>query len=94
MNKSYNTSHVYSFIDEWARLKTEIKKFEIRCAAYKKRAQNLMNQQNTDMLYGSDFKVVKKRNHSTHITKSNIPQDLWDRYSQITSFDAFYVKRQ
>ena len=82
-----------SFIDDWAILKEEIKKLEARCKLYRKKAEKIMNQENMNTLYGNNYKVDRREKHISRITKANLPQDIWDQYSTISSSQCYYVKR-
>tara|TARA_B100001123_G_scaffold392561_1_gene471851 strand:- start:220 stop:480 length:261 start_codon:yes stop_codon:yes gene_type:complete len=81
------------FIDQWANVKAQIKRLNAQCETYRKRADKLMRQQNTNILQGNNYSVVKRTTHITRIKKSDMPQDLWHQYSTVNSHQAFYVKK-
>ena len=82
-----------TFIDQWANLKTEIKRLNAQCEKYRKQANRLMNQQNTNTLRGTNYNVVKRVTHTARIKKADMPRDIWDQYSTVNTYDTFYVKK-
>ena len=47
-----------TFIDQWANLKAEIKRLNLQCEVFRKRADTLMQQDNTNVLQGTNHHVV------------------------------------
>ena len=82
-----------TFIDQWANLKAEIKRLNLQSEVYRKRADTLMQQNNTNVLQGTNHRVVKRVTHTTRIKKSDMPQDIWDQYSTVNTHNVFYVKK-
>jgi hypothetical protein len=82
-----------NFIDKWGELKQQIKRLEQKCVVYKNRADKLMTEKDINTIRGDAFTIIKKPKISTRIKKTDIPLHLWDQYSSVNSYSAFYVKK-
>lgn len=82
-----------NFIDKWGEIKQQIKRLEQKCTVYKNKADKLMTEKGINTIRGDVFTIKKRQQISTRIKKIDIPLHLWDQYSSVNSYCAFYVKK-
>jgi hypothetical protein len=39
------------------------------------------------------LRVTRRTIHTSHLTKKNIPKNIWDRYSSISTHNSYYMKK-
>lgn len=78
-------------LDNWYKAKQEICVLEQKCEKYKKVADKLMTQTEKNTLKSLSYSL-KKIDISKHtISKNDVPNEIWDRYSKKTSYSSFYL---
>lgn len=87
-NDDYN-----KILNEWFQAKEQLKKYEDLCEKYKSQVNKIMIKNNKNSLVTDKFKVSKRSQISSRISKSSVPEDIWEKYSTSTMFDVFTIKK-
>lgn len=78
-------------LDNWYKTKQEISILEKKCEKYKKVAEKLMSQTQKNTLKSTSYSL-KKIDISKHtISKNDVPDEIWNKYSKRTSYSSFYL---
>lgn len=82
------------FLGKWDETKKEISILEKKIEKYKKVAEKLMEEQNTQVLSGKGFTLTKKSVTRRTVTKNNLPEELWNKYSYPSTSNFFYLSEK
>ena len=84
-------SNIENILVDWNDAKNKLEKLEERIKKYKNEICKEMNRRDTDKITEGKFCVTRRRNTRTYITKENLPEDIWKRYSSRCSYDALFL---
>ena len=87
-NDDYN-----KILNEWYHAKEQSKKYEDLCEKYKSQINKIMIKNNKNSLTTDKYKVSKRSQIVSRISKSSVPEDIWEKYSTSTMFDVFTLKK-
>jgi len=82
-----------NLLNKWYDAKQEISMLEKKIEKYKEVAESIMNKTNTDVLSSSKYNLSKREMNKTTIGKKDLPEDIWNRYSKETFYNAFYISK-
>ena len=85
---SYN-----KILDDWQYAKDQLKKYEDLCEKYKSQINKIMVKNNKNSLTTDKYKVSKRSQIVSRISKNSVPEDIWEKYSTSTMFDVFTLKK-
>ena len=88
-----NKTELDGFLENWYETKQEITKLENKIEKYKRIARKMMDENETDLLHNSTYKLARKDGSRTTIGKDDLPEDIWNRYSKKTYFTSFYISK-
>ena len=80
-------------LSEWYKLKKNLKQLQEREDQIKKIVRVIMNNERSDKLKSDDYQVSKRTMNKTFLTKHDLPEELWNKYSKKKSIEALYLKR-
>lgn len=78
-------------LSNWYKTKQEIILLEQKCEKYKKVAEKIMYQTEKDILKSDSYSLKKIDINRSTISKSDVPNDIWDKYSKKTSYSSYYL---
>ena len=78
-------------LDNWYKAKQEISILEKKCEKYKKAAEKLMSQTQKNTLKSTSYSLKKIDISKNTISKNDVPDEIWYRYSKRTSYNSFYL---
>jgi hypothetical protein len=81
-------------LKNWNDAKIEIASLEKKCDKYKKYCEKIMNKLDKNILTGTNFSVRRVDMERDSISKKDVPKDIWNKYSNRTSFSSFYLKQK
>lgn len=81
-------------LHDWNTTKQQLEILEEKIQKYKTIIAKEMNKRDIDEIHEGDYIVKRRRNTKTYISKENVPEELWKRYSTKSSFDAFYLSKE
>lgn len=70
-----------NILDEWYRIRKQIKILEEREKFIKYKIHMVMNDRNTNFLKTTYFNVTRDVVKRATMAKNNVPQNIWDNYS-------------
>ena len=72
----------------------EIKKLEKRQQRYKELIYDILESENTNKISSLNYIIEKKLIKSERINKSDIPNELWNKYSKKSMYNTLLVKKK
>lgn len=78
-------------LDNWYKTKQEISLLEKKCERYKKCSEKIMNNLNKNNLSTTKYNLKKINISKSTISKNDVPIDIWNKYSKISSFSSYYL---
>ena len=84
---------IENLLNKWYEAKQEISMLEKKIEKYKEVADSIMNKTNSDVLSSSKYSLSKREMNKTTIGKKDLPEDIWNRYSKETFYNAFYISK-
>lgn len=84
---------IENLLNKWYEAKQEISMLEKKIEKYKEVAESIMNKTNSDVLSSSKYSLSKREMNKTTIGKKDLPEDIWNRYSKETFYNAFYISK-
>lgn len=85
-------SNLERILSKWDNTKKKLEILESRISKYKSKVSKEMNSRGVDTITSGNYTVNRRRNTRTYITKENLPEDIWKKYSTRCSYDAFFIK--
>jgi hypothetical protein len=86
-------SDLETILSKWNDAKKKLETLEHRISKYKLRITKEMNSKDTDKISTSNYTVTRRRNTRTYVTRENLPEDIWKKYSTRCSFDALFLSK-
>lgn len=78
---------------KWYEAKEKLNKLEEKIKKYKSQISKEMNKEEVDKLTFGEFSVTRRRNTRESLSKSNVPEEIWNKYSTRFSFDSFFLTK-
>jgi hypothetical protein len=85
---------ILDILQDWYESKKQLDALEKKIQKYKTSIAKEMNNRDVDQITESGFIVKRRRNTRSYITKGNVPEEIWNRYSSKSSFDAFFLSKK
>ncbi len=86
-------SDLETILSKWNDAKKKLETLTHRINKYKLRITKEMNSKDTDKISTSNYTVTRRRNTRTYVTRENVPEDIWKKYSTRCSFDALFLSK-
>ena len=80
-------------INNWYDVKNQIKLLERKSKLYRTKIEKIMDHKGTNTLYSDRLRVTRRTIHTPHLIKKNVPKNIWDRYSSISTHNSYYMKK-
>lgn len=91
MSIDADESDIQALLAKWSKDKVRLAKLEERIEKYKTLAGKIMDERDKDIL-SSDEHLLKRRTQTrSTISKNDVPNDVWNRYSRKVSFQSYYL---
>lgn len=84
---------ISTLLDRWSDDKAKIAQLEGRIEKYKRLVGKIMDEKDIDELASSTYKVKRRTQSRSTISKTDVPNDIWKEYSRKVSFDSFYLSQ-
>lgn len=91
---SSQQDHVIEVLKRWYKAKQEIANLEKDCLKYKQFIGKVMDNRNTNVISRGGYVANRRHDSRTILSKSSVPKEVWDKYSTVTYYDSYYVKKQ
>jgi hypothetical protein len=89
-----SNTDIYSLLQKWSEAKNEIINLEKKIEKYKRIATSIMDQQGNNTVSSDDYTLRRKEMSRTTISKKNVPQDIWNKYSKLSKYKAYYLSEK
>ena len=86
-------SDLERILSKWDDAKKKLENLEEEIANCKLKVTKEMNNQDTDKISTENYTVIRRRNTRASVSKENLPEDIWKKYSTRCSYDAFYISK-
>lgn len=81
-------------LENWYSTKKQIKQLEERLESYKKDIEQRMLTQGVKRLDSNMYTVQRCKCTRETLSKKNVPTDIWNKYSRMTTYDSYIVKKR
>jgi hypothetical protein len=81
-----------TILEKWEKNKEHIKKAESNIEKYKKIISKYMENNDTNTISGNKYSITKRKMTKRILTKNDIDEDTWYKYSRSVNYPAFYIK--
>ena len=68
--------------------------YEKECDKYKDAVERYMKKKEKDNITGSNFSVDKRYVTRSQISKQNVPEDIWNKYSKKYTYTVYRLKKK
>lgn len=92
-NSDISEEKLEDLMREWSKVKRNISELEDREKTIKSIVTDIMKDENVDSLYTDNYQVVKKVQKRSSVSQKDLPEDVWKKYSKVSEFPVFYLKR-
>ena len=92
LSRDISNEEIDSLLNEWNKIKTELSKLSKKDDKCKKLIHNILDLRKTDQLTSTNFKVNRRKMSRLQINKSDVPGDIWDKYSKNITYPVLYLK--
>jgi hypothetical protein len=82
---------IAEMIVRWNDAREKIDDLEKQIKKYKQIATKYMDDQGKNSIVLDDFVLKKRKITKRTISKKDVPENIWEKYSKETSYDAFYL---
>jgi hypothetical protein len=94
INRMSDDDRVNEVLIKWQKAKDEIKFFQEKCDKYREFIKNVMDKEDTNVLSRKDFVISRRHDSRRTLSKSNVPEDIWNRFSTVTYYDTYNLKKK
>lgn len=81
-------------LNVWFETKQKISELEKNIEKYKLVAEKIMDENNIDSISNDKYTLQKKNLNRTSIGKSDLPIDIWNKYSKESFYNAYYITKK
>jgi hypothetical protein len=60
---------------------------------YKEAVENYMNKKNKNVIETNEFVLTKRYNTRLHLSKNNVPEDIYKKYSTRITYNTYHLKK-
>jgi hypothetical protein len=89
-----SNTDIYTLLQKWSEAKNEIVNLEKKIEKYKRIATSIMDQQGNNTVSSDEYTLRRKEMSRTTISKKNVPQDVWNKYSKLSKYKAYYLSEK
>lgn len=84
--------NVNELLENWWKYREIKLEAEKKLGKYKKKIEKIMERENSNKIQSGKYIVSKRKTHATRLSKQNVPEDIWERYSTTTEYNTFTIK--
>lgn len=84
--------NVDELLENWWKYREIKLEAEKKLGKYKKKIEKIMERGNSNKIQSGKYVVSKRKTHATRLSKQNVPEDIWERYSTTTEYNTFTIK--
>ena len=91
MTTEVTQEDINNILEKWFLAKDEIKKLEKKCDSYKRFADKVMRADGSKSLESKYYRVSRRNQTRTSMSQKNTPREICDKYSNKSTYDAYYI---
>ena len=84
--------NIDELLENWWKYREIKLEAEKKLSKYKKKIEKIMERENSNKIQSGKYVVSKRKTHATRLSKQNVPEDIWERYSTTTEYNTFTIK--
>lgn len=92
-SQSNRNDRIAHILDKWARIKDKIEILQEQQNKYKAEIGAIMQESGSNSLQGGNYKVIRRSQIRTTLSKDNVPAEIWQRYAQKSQYDVFTLSK-
>ena len=85
--------NIDSVLEKWSKAKEEKSYYEKQCDIYKQAIETYMDKKKTNLIETNDFILTKRYNTRIHLSKNNIPKEIYYKYSTRITYNTYNLKK-
>jgi hypothetical protein len=85
---------ITSLLEKWHTAKSDISDLEAQCEKYKRLATKIMRERGQDSISSKNLTLKRKNISRSSLAKKDVPADVWRKFSNSTSYQAFYLTQK
>jgi len=85
--------NVNELLENWWKYREIKLEAEKKLNKYKKKIEKIMKRENSNKIQSGKYIVSCRKTQSTRLLKSNVPTEIWNRYSTTTKYNTFTIKK-
>ena len=78
-------------LDKWKMTHDACAALEKKKAKFREKIEKLMNANKTNKYENDHFRIVKRVQNRTSITKKDVPSDIWEKYSTASRIEFITI---
>lgn len=86
--------YIEELLNDWNKIKEHISILEKNMDKCKKIAEKIMDENNTDKIESKLFSLERKELNRTSISKKDLPEEIWNRFSKESFYNVFYLTKK
>lgn len=86
--------NIDTVLEEWNNSKEKKSYYEKECEKYKEAVERYMNNKQISKITGKQYVVNRRNNTRTTLSKKDIPNDIWTKYSTRVNYNSYYISRK
>ena len=84
--------NIDELLENWWKWRTVKLEADKKLGKYKKKIEKIMERENSNKIQSGKYIVSKRKTHATRLSKQNVPENIWERYSTTTEYNTFTIK--
>lgn len=84
--------NIDELLENWWKWRTVKLEADKKLGKYKKKIEKIMERENSNKIQSGKYIVSKRKTHATRLSKQNVPENIWEKYSTTTEYNTFTIK--
>ena len=84
--------NIDELLENWWKWRTVKLEADKKLGKYKKKIEKIMERDNSNKIQSGKYIVSKRKTHATRLSKQNVPENIWGKYSTTTEYNTFTIK--
>ena len=82
---------INDLLENWYETKLQIANLEKKCDKYKKYSEKILDELGKNKHDTKNFSIKRTNMSRSTISKKDVPSDIWNKYSNISTYTAYYI---
>jgi hypothetical protein len=85
---------INTILEKWDNAKKDKLYFEKQCLKYKEAVERYMNKKDINTVDSKIYTVTKRSNTRHQLSKQNVPENVWIKYSTRFTYNSYHLKKK